>query len=123
MWESVVNFSHFLINYNSPMATIVTDQNFADEVLKSKVPVLVDFFAEWCGPCKMIAPLVEEVAGEYEGKAKVVKLNVDESMDSAQTYGVMSIPTLIFFKDGKEVDRSVGAMSKDAMTEKLDSLI
>lgn len=123
MRESVVNFSHFLIYYNSPMATIVTDQNFADEVLKSKAPVLVDFFAEWCGPCKMIAPLVEELAKEYEGKAKIVKLDVDASMDSAQTYGVMSIPTLIFFKDGKEVDRSVGAMSKDAMAEKLNSLI
>lgn len=122
MRESVVNFSYFFIYYNSPMATIVTDQNFADEVLKSKVPVLVDFFAEWCGPCKMIAPLVEELAKEYEGKAKIVKLDVDASMDSAQTYGVMSIPTLIFFKDGKEVDRSVGAMSKDAMAEKLDSL-
>lgn len=104
------------------MATIVTDKNFADEVLKSKLPVLVDFFAEWCGPCKMIAPLVEELAGEMAGKALIVKLNVDESMDTAQTYGVMSIPTLIFFKDGKEVDRMVGAMPKDAMQEKLESL-
>lgn len=105
------------------MAQIVTDQNFADEVLKSSVPVLVDFFAEWCGPCKMIAPMIEELAGEMEGKAKVLKLNVDESMDTAQTYGVMSIPTLIFFKDGKEVDRAVGAMPKEAMAEKLESLI
>ncbi|MFA4815195.1 MAG: thioredoxin [Candidatus Gracilibacteria bacterium] len=105
------------------MVTIVTDKNFAEEVLQSKVPVLVDFFAEWCGPCKMIAPLVEELAGEYEGKAKVVKVNVDESMGTAQTYGVMSIPTLIFFKDGKEVDRNVGAVPKDAMAERLDSLI
>ncbi|MFA6023728.1 MAG: thioredoxin [Candidatus Gracilibacteria bacterium] len=104
------------------MATIVTDQNFTDEVLSSKVPVLVDFFAEWCGPCKMIAPVVEELAHEYEGKAKVVKLNVDESMDTAQKYGVMSIPTLIFFKNGEEVDRSVGLMSKDAMGETLDRL-
>lgn len=105
------------------MATVVTDQNFADEVLKSKLPVLVDFYAEWCGPCKMISPLVEEVAGEMKGKANVFKLNVDESMNTAQTYGVMSIPTLIFFKDGKEVDRMVGAMPKDTMTEKLESLI
>ena len=119
----MLNFSHFPIYYNSAMAHIVTDQNFADEVLKSPVPVLVDFFAEWCGPCKMIAPLIEELAGEYEGKAKVVKLDVDASMDTAQTYGVMSIPTLIFFKDGKEVDRSVGAMPKDNMAERLDSLI
>ena len=105
------------------MVTIVTDKNFAEEVLQSKVPVLVDFFAEWCGPCKMIAPLVEELAGEYEGKAKVVKVNVDDSMETAQTYGVMSIPTLIFFKDGKEVDRNVGAVPKDAMAERLDLLI
>lgn len=118
----MVNFSYFVIYYNSTMATVVTDQNFADQVLKSKLPVLVDFFAEWCGPCKMIAPLVEELAGEMEGKALIVKLNVDESMDTAQTYGVMSIPTLIFFKDGKEVDRMVGAMPKDAMQEKLESL-
>lgn len=104
------------------MATIITDQNFADQVLKAKVPVMVDFFAEWCGPCKMIAPVVEELAEEYEGKALVVKMNVDESMDTAQTYGIMSIPTLVFFKDGKEVDRSVGAMPKEAMAEKLTAL-
>ncbi|MEK9160040.1 MAG: thioredoxin [Patescibacteria group bacterium] len=101
------------------MATVVTDQNFADEVLKSKLPVLVDFYAEWCGPCKMIAPLVEELAKEMGEKALIVKLDVDASMDTAQTYGVMSIPTLIFFKDGKEVDRMVGAMPKDTMEETL----
>lgn len=104
------------------MATIITDQDFADQVLKAKVPVLVDFFAEWCGPCKMIAPIVEELAEEYDGKALVVKMNVDESMDTAQTYGIMSIPTLVFFKDGQEVDRSVGAIPKEAMAEKLDAL-
>lgn len=105
------------------MATIITDQNFADQVLKSKVPVLVDFFAEWCGPCKMIAPTIEELAKEYDGKALVVKVNVDDSMDTAQTYGVMSIPTLIFFKDGKEVERSVGSMPKESMEEKLNLLL
>lgn len=104
------------------MATIITDQDFADQVLKAKVPVLVDFFAEWCGPCKMIAPIIEELAEEYDGKALVVKMNVDESMDTAQTYGIMSIPTLLFFKDGQEVDRSVGAIPKEAMAEKLDAL-
>ncbi len=105
------------------MSHIVTDQNFDAEVLKSKIPVLVDFFAEWCGPCKMLAPLVDELAGTYEGKVKIVKLNVDDSMDSSQTYGVMSIPTLIFFKGGKEVDRVVGVLTKDALAEKLDALI
>lgn len=105
------------------MAQIVTDQNFADLVLKSKVPVLVDFFAEWCGPCKMIAPSIDEIAKDYDGKALVVKLNVDESMDTAQTFGVMSIPTLVFIKDGEEVDRVTGALPKDALQEKLDSLL
>lgn len=105
------------------MAHIVTDQNFDSEVLKSKLPVLVDFFAEWCGPCKMLAPLIDELAGEYDGKAKIVKLNVDESMESAQKYGVMSIPTLIFFKGGKEVDRVVGVLPKDSLAEKIDSLL
>lgn len=105
------------------MAQIVTDQNFADLVLKSKVPVLVDFFAEWCGPCKMIAPSIDELAKDYDGKALVVKLNVDESMDTAQTFGVMSIPTLVFIKDGQEVDRVTGALPKDALQEKLDSLL
>lgn len=105
------------------MATVVTDQNFADEVLKSKLPVLVDFYADWCGPCKMIAPLVEEMAVEFEGKAKVLKLNTEEAMDTTQNYGVMSIPTLIFFKDGEEVDRIVGAMPKEMMVEKLNALL
>lgn len=105
------------------MAHLVTDQNFDKEVLQASHPVLVDFYADWCGPCKMIAPLVEELAKEYEGKATIVKLNVDENMDTSQKYGVMSIPTLIFFKDGKEVDRVVGALPKDALAEKLDSLL
>jgi len=105
------------------MAHIVTDQNFDSEVLKSQTPVMVDFFAEWCGPCKMLAPMVDELAGTYEGKLKIVKLNVDESMDSSQKYGVMSIPTLIFFKGGKEVDRVVGLLTKDALEEKLEALL
>jgi len=119
----MLNLPYFTPYYNSPMAAIVTDQNFDSEVLKSKVPVMVDFFADWCGPCKMIAPLVEELAGDYEGKAKIVSLNVDDSMDSAQKYGVMSIPTLIFFKEGQEVDRVTGALPKDAMADKLDALL
>lgn len=104
------------------MAQIVTDQNFAEVVMQSPMLVLVDFFAEWCGPCKMIAPIVDELAQEYEGKALIVKVNVDESMETAQQYGVMSIPTLIFIKNGEEVDRMVGAANKDTLKEKLDAL-
>ena len=104
------------------MATVVTDENFDEEVLKGGV-VLVDFYADWCGPCQMIAPVIEELAGEYEGKAKVVKLDVDASQETAQKYGVMSIPALLFFKDGKEVERLNGALPKDALAEKLDSLL
>lgn len=105
------------------MTQIVTDKNFTEEVVHSAAPVMVDFYADWCGPCKMLAPLVDELAKEYEGKTKIFKLNVDESMDTAQTYGVMSIPTLIFFKDGKEVDRTVGGLSKEALEERLKALL
>lgn len=105
------------------MAQIVTDQNFADLVLKSEIPVMVDFFAEWCGPCKMIAPVVDELSSEYEGKVLIVKVNVDESMETAQTYGIMSIPTIVFFKNGQEVDRVTGALPKDVFKEKLDNLV
>jgi thioredoxin 1 len=105
------------------MATVVTDQNFDEEVLKAGVPVLVDFYADWCGPCQMIMPMIEELAGDYEGKAKVVKLDVDASQETAQKFGVMSIPTLLFFKDGEEVERLTGGLPKDALAEKLDSLL
>ncbi len=105
------------------MAQIVTDQNFSELVLQSELPVMVDFFAEWCGPCKMIAPIVEELATEYDGKVRIVKINVDESMESAQTYGIMSIPTLVFFKGGKEVDRFTGGVSKEMFEEKLNALL
>ena len=105
------------------MTQIVTDQNFADLVIQSKIPVMVDFFAEWCGPCKMIAPIVDELATENEGKFLVVKVNVDESMDTAQQFGIMSIPTIVFFKNGAEVDRVTGAMPKDAFQEKLSALL
>lgn len=105
------------------MATVVTDQNFDEEVMQAGVPVMVDFFAEWCGPCKMLMPIVEEMAGEYEGKAKIVKVNVDDSPETAQKFGVMSIPTLIFVKDGAEADRLTGAMPKDVLAEKLNALL
>ncbi len=90
----------------------VTDSEFDEKVLKSDIPVLVDFWAEWCGPCKAIGPSVEQLASEYEGKAKVFKLDVDQSPNVASTYGVMSIPALLVFKGGKVVDQMVGAAPK-----------
>ena len=92
--------------------TAVTDTNFAKEVLKSNVPVLVDFTAEWCPPCKMIAPIIGELAQEYEGKIKVVKMDVDDNGQTATKLGVMNIPTIMFFKEGKEYKRMVGANPK-----------
>ncbi len=100
-----------------------TDDNFEEEVLKSELPVLVDFFAEWCGPCKMLGPIVEELAGEYDGKVKIGKLDVDANPTVAGKYGVQSIPTLIFFKGGEEADKVMGFQSKEALKEKLDSLV
>jgi thioredoxin 1 len=101
------------------MAQIFTDDTFEQEVLKSDIPVLVDFFAEWCGPCKMLAPVIEELAKEYEGKWKIGKLDVDASYQTAAKYSVQSIPTLLFFKDGKVVDSVMGFQSKEALKAKL----
>ena len=97
----------------------LTENNFEDEVMKSSLPVLVDFWAEWCGPCRMIAPVVDEIAKEYEGKLKVGKLNVDDAQEVAIKYNVMSIPTLIFFKQGKAVDMVVGALGKDQLVNRV----
>ncbi len=92
--------------------TKVTQQNFQEEVVQADVPVLVDFFATWCGPCQMLAPVLEEVAEEVEGRAKVVKVDVDEEQQLASLYGVMSIPTLLVFKNGEVAEQSVGAKPK-----------
>lgn len=101
----------------------VTDKTFQSEVLDYDGVVMVDFWAPWCGPCRMVAPIVEELASEYEGKAKIAKLNVDENPNTAGKYGVMSIPTLLFFQNGKVVDQIIGAQPKQAIASKLDKYI
>ena len=97
------------------------DGNFDADVLQSDKPVLLDFWAEWCGPCKMIAPLLDEAADEYDGKLAVVKLNIDENPNTPQKFGIRSIPTLMIFKDGAPQAQKLGAMSKSQLTEFLDS--
>jgi thioredoxin len=101
----------------------VTDRTFAQEVLQSTAPVLVDVWADWCGPCKAIAPIVEELAREYEGRLKVMKLDVDANPRTASTYKVQSIPTLLVFKDGKPAERIVGAVPKHVIVDKLQSVV
>jgi len=101
----------------------VTDENFEAEVLKSDTPVVVDFWAEWCGPCKQLSPLVDELAYEMSGKVKVVKVNIDESPEAPTKYGVRGIPTLMVFKDGQLVDTRVGGMPKSQLTEWVEGAI
>ncbi len=106
------------------MATLVVDKtNFDREVLQSEVPVVVDFWAEWCVPCKMVAPIVERLAERYEGRLKVAKLDVDSNQDLAIQYQVMSIPTLLFFKDGQVADRIIGAVGEQAIMQKIEALL
>lgn len=100
------------------MATIdINDKDFEEKVLKSDSPVLVDFWAPWCGPCRMAEPVLEELSEEYKGKVHVMKINVDENLERPQTYGVMSIPTTVLFKDGKEIGRQIGFAGKHGFEE------
>ncbi len=103
------------------MALEITEANFEEAVMKSDKPVLVDFWAEWCGPCKMIGPIVDEMATEYEGKAVIGKVNVDENQAIAGQFGIRSIPTLLVIKNGEIVDKQVGAVNKDVLSKKLDA--
>jgi len=99
-----------------------TSANFEAEVIRSSTPVVVDFWASWCGPCRMVSPILDELAGEYEGKVKVVKVNVDEERALANQYRVQAIPTIIFFKDGAAADKVIGAESKASLAERFDKL-
>ncbi|MCG6914846.1 thioredoxin [bacterium BMS3Abin03] len=103
--------------------TTITDDNFEEEVLKSDKPVLIDFWAVWCGPCRMIAPIVEELATEYEGKVKIGKLDVDSNQQTSIKFGVRSIPTILIFKNGEIKETIIGAVPKKNIVEKLDALI
>ena len=104
------------------MAEHVTDQNFEEEVLKAEQPVFVDFYASWCGPCKMMQPIIDELADEYKDKIKIVKLNVDENQVTAQKYQVMSIPTMLIYQKGEVMDQMVGFQEKSALKNKFDNL-
>jgi len=103
------------------MALEITDANFEELVLKSDKPVLVDFWAEWCGPCRMVGPVVEEMSKEYEGKAVIGKVNVDLNSNISATYGIRNIPTLLYFKNGQVVDKQVGVVPKATLAAKLDA--
>ena len=105
------------------MVTDVTDQDFEEEVIKSTLPILVDFWAPWCGPCRMVAPIVDKLAGMYESRFKFCRLNVDENPQTAAKYRIMSIPTLIFFKNGEAADTVIGAVPERALQSKIDELL
>jgi len=106
------------------MADIIfTDQNFEEEVLKSDVPVIIDFWAPWCAPCRVVGPIVDDLAKEFSGKVKVGKMNVDENQQTAGNFGIMSIPTVLYFKKGQPVDSVVGAQSKEVIKQKMENLL
>ncbi|MEG0847846.1 MAG: thioredoxin [Niameybacter sp.] len=104
------------------MAFQFTDANFQQEALKSNIPVIIDFYADWCGPCKMMAPIIDELATQYEGKVKIGKVNTDENRAIASKYNIMSIPTILFIKNGEVVDTTVGALPKQVIEQKINQL-
>lgn len=105
------------------MVAEISSNNFDSEVVKSNLPVLVDFWAPWCGPCRMVSPVVEAISKDFEGKLKAVKVNTDENTEIAGQFGITGIPTLIFFKGGQEVDRVVGFMPKERLTDKVNAVL
>ena len=105
------------------MEITLTNDNFKAEVLESDIPVMVDFWAAWCGPCRMVGPFVEQVAGDFAGRAKIGKLNIDEHEDIAAQYGIMTIPTIMIFKNGEVVDKVVGAVPKSTLTQMLNKFV
>lgn len=104
------------------MALEFTDENIK-EIINNGKPVVVDFWAEWCGPCRMMSPIIEELAHEYEGKVEIGKLNVDENAETTEEYGIMNIPTLLFFKNGQVVDKQIGATQKSVLVKKIEALL
>ena len=115
--------SRILMEGENNMETVFTSANFDADVLGSEIPVVVDFFATWCGPCRMMAPVIEELAEEYDGKVKIGKLDVDENSDIAARYGVMSIPTIILFKDGEIFSKSVGLQDKEVLKNAIKEML
>ena len=127
-WCSLLNQRFFLALYKENfkkrinMAVEITNANF-EELVAGDKPVVIDFWAEWCGPCRMIAPVIDELAGDFDGKAKICKVNTDEEQDVAIKYGIRSIPTILFFKNGELVDQMIGASSKQVLADKINSLL
>ncbi len=105
------------------MAFKFTDANFEEEALQSDIPVVVDFYADWCGPCKMMSPIIDELSGAYEGKVKIGKVNTDENRAVASKYSIMSIPTILLIKNGEVVEKVVGALPKDMLEEKITKMV
>ncbi len=105
------------------MAYRFTDSNFEQDAIQSHIPVVIDFYADWCGPCKMMSPVIDELAADYEGKVKIGKVNTDENRSVATKYNIMSIPTILLMKDGQVVDTVVGAIPKTALQEKIDRML